>query len=211
MIVCRFHFRRFQSTVNSYAPAVVLITVVFAAAGCASGGKARPRSASVGCDSVAGVFSNLGRLDRDPAKYAPEDLQTFLLEHLETLERLPRRFRGANDVSVALRHVSDGELRYAVIDASGAIVHRGTSTRYAACSRGVLERVKKIELKLEDGWLGSDETYTQSLYIAVAGELVVGSKSAAYGLFLGFPILSKQGTWSEYPSDSRFDVGSFDF
>ncbi|REJ76887.1 MAG: hypothetical protein DWQ36_16405 [Acidobacteria bacterium] len=183
-----------------------LLALVLSVAGCVSGRHPEARRADRGCDSIEGVFSNLGRNDEDPAEKGPEYLRAYLLDHLVTPDELsPRIIKGAQ-VAVAIRHLGGGRLRFAVLDSDGTVLTTGIRS-YDRCSKGVLQSRSSRELGA--GWIGSDEKLRHFLVIN-AGRLMLSLESTAAGMFLGFPIVGGSAAWWEFPPDPRFDLDDLD-
>lgn len=191
----------------------ILGCLLIVCTGCVTTGKySGPSSSRYDCSSMAGVFFNLGRNSKDPKKnYPPQNYRAFLVATLTDSDHISSDMREEPEISVAIKHVGSGRVKYALLDASGNILETGTQQNYDACSRGVLKRVRRDELKLSDGWLGPEPKLTSTLLINTEGKLLISTKEFAAGLFLGFPIISDSVFWEEFSPNPQLDVHDIEF
>jgi len=188
-----------------------LAIVMVAISGCAGSRHPALRAELLDCSSLAGVFHNVGSNDLDPERYPqPHSLREFLLADLVTTDELSPRFIKGHDVSVAIKHVGRGVLKFAVLDGEGSVVKRGTYSYYESCSKGVLEKRWKEDVR-EDGYFGSDQTNRHYLFVSVDGKLVVSRMTKYFGVFVVLPVIGSSTHWGEFGPDPRYDVRAIDF
>ena len=198
--------RRGWLTANLFCSTLAVI-----ACGCVSGGYPGEAKSLFGCGELEGVFSNAGRNakraeeGRSPRSYTP------LLTSLFDASDEPAGLDAQSELSVAIRHLGGGRLLYAILDHKGNTRQSGTNGHFESCRNGVLRRVWKETLHASDGWLGTDEKRTETLFVNTEGSLVLTAKGTAAGLFLGFPIVGGSAEWREFSPDGRFDIDDVEF
>ena len=181
------------------------------ASGCVSGRYPGERRSLFDCGELEGVFSNAGRNAKSaepglsPRRYTPF-LASLFDASGETAD-----LDAQSELSVAIRHIGGGRLRFAILDRQGNIRESGTHQYFESCRKGVLERVWTESLNTGEGWLGTDEKRTDTLFVNAEGLLVLTAKGTAAGLFLGFPIVGGSAEWREFSPDGRFDIDDVDF
>lgn len=191
----------------------ILITTALAIAtsGCVSGKYPGERRSLSDCGEVEGVFSNAGRNAKGAEQGHSPRSSTPLLTSLFDTSDQPADRDAQSELSVAIRHLGEGRLQFAVLDRQGDILESGTHQYFESCRRGVLKKVWRESLSTGEGWIGSDEKRTDTLFVNSEGLLVLTTQGTMAGIFLGFPIVGGSAEWREFSPDERFAIDEIDF
>ena len=185
--------------------------LVVTASGCVSGRYPGERRSLFDCGELEGVFSNAGRNAKGAEQGLSPRRYTPLLTSLFDASDEPADLDAQSELSVAIRHIGGGRLQFAILDRQGNTRESGTHQYFESCRKGVLERVWTESMSKGEGWLGTDEKRTDTLFVNSEGLLVLTAKGTAAGLFLGFPIVGGSVEWREFSPDGRLAIDDVDF
>ncbi|MEM9552846.1 MAG: hypothetical protein AAGC60_01185 [Acidobacteriota bacterium] len=162
------------------------------------------------CGDLEGVFSNAARTSEGEDFLTQRSHTSWLTRLFETSDE-SADLDAQSELSVAIRHIGGGRLQFAFLDRQGTIRKSGTYDHFESCRNGVLKKVWSENLKTGEGWIGTDEKRTDTLFVNTDGILVLTSKGTAAGIFLGFPIVGGTADWQEFSPDGSFDIDDVDF